>query len=232
MYQRYCQIDATLDVQARMESQEDFQESRKNLLKDDLNMSQKTIVINIEGTLITRVEEDITESSREYVVVEGQVFKINPETYNFIYSIAPFFEIVCFTNLPDRILSPIINHIEEIMNLPLIQSNSQKENSRQRNAAVEEPKIFFNFIIDEVWYHQIGDIKIENLMLLTFNREKNEIIYLSNDPLRVVAAMKQGFLTIPVENKLNVLESYLIRNRNLKNMAKTLQKDFSKILHN
>ena len=82
------------------------------MLKDDLNISQKTVVINIEGTLITRVDEEITESSKEYVVVEGQVFKINPETYNFIYSIAPFFEIVCFTNLPDRILSPIVNHIE------------------------------------------------------------------------------------------------------------------------
>ena len=63
---------------------------------------------------------------------------------------------------------------------------------------MKEPKVYFNFVIDESWYQDIGDFRIENLWLLTSNRSKDEIIFMSSDPLKVVASIRQGFLTIPV----------------------------------
>ena len=42
-----------------MMSKPEFEESQLNLIRDDLNKAQKTIVIDIQGTMVTRVTEEV-----------------------------------------------------------------------------------------------------------------------------------------------------------------------------
>jgi hypothetical protein len=101
--------------------------------------------------LVTRVDEEVKQSSKDYVVVENQVFKINPQTYNFILAVSSFYELICFSNMSDSVLSHIIDHIEKILNLTV--SFIIKMNSSQRVVVAEEPRVFFNYIIDKSWYN-------------------------------------------------------------------------------
>jgi hypothetical protein len=39
---------------------------------------------------------------------------------------------------------------------------------------------------------------IENLLVLTKNRLKENLIFISSNPFRIITAMKGGFLTIPI----------------------------------
>jgi len=59
LYQSFCQIDAIIDIKQRMMSKPEFEESQLNLIRDDLNKAQKTIVIDIQGTMVTRVTEEV-----------------------------------------------------------------------------------------------------------------------------------------------------------------------------
>lgn len=61
-------------------------------------------------------------------------------------------------------------------------------------------KIYFQFIIHQRQYIHIKehDKYIENLMVLTKNRSKENLIFISSNPFRIVTAIKYGFLTIPV----------------------------------
>ena len=97
-----------------MMSKPDFEDSQVNLIRDDLNKTQKTIVIDIQGTMVTRVTDEVKQSNREYVIADNKVYKINPEAYNFILAVSPFFELICFSNLPEKTLLTIIDHIEGI----------------------------------------------------------------------------------------------------------------------
>lgn len=61
-------------------------------------------------------------------------------------------------------------------------------------------KIYFQFIIHQKQYLYIKehDKYIENLLVLTKNRLKENLLFVSSNPFRIIAAMKGGFLTIPV----------------------------------
>jgi hypothetical protein len=72
--------------------------------------------------------------------------------------------------------------------------------------------------------------------LLTKNREKDNIIFISSNPLRIVAAIKQGFQTIPIvqfessnqqDFQLNLVENYILKVRLLTEMKAHLQCNFS-----
>jgi len=59
-------------------------------------------------------------------------------------------------------------------------------------------KIFFQFIIHQEHYIKFGGRHIENLDILLKNRRKDKIIFLSSNNFRIVAAMSQDFLSIPI----------------------------------
>lgn len=73
------------------------------------------------------------------------------------------------------------------------------------------------------------------MYLLTSNRKPENIILLSGNPLRVIAAMDQGFCGIPVvkfqnfmqnDYQLNLVENYLIKLKYAKDMKSKNLSDF------
>ena len=98
-------------------------------------------------------------------------------------------------------------------------------------------KIYFQFIIHQKQYIHIKeyDKHIENLLVLTKNRPKDNLIFISSNPFRIVTAIKYGFLTIPViqfesfyrdDYQLSLVEHYILKIRHLKDMKKRLRQDF------
>jgi hypothetical protein len=78
-------------------------------------------------------------------------------------------------------------------------------------------------------------MQIENLMLLTKNRPRDSIIFVSTSPLSITAANWQKFLTIPivpfedffhVDYQLNLLEIYILSVRNLECIKQKIITDF------
>ena len=76
---------------------------------------------------------------------------------------------------------------------------------------------------------------IENLQLLLRNRTRQDIIVLSSNPLRVVAAIHQGFVTIPIipqdvvlrsDFQLKLVEQYLIHLNFTKSNIRNIQMAF------
>lgn len=79
------------------------------------------------------------------------------------------------------------------------------------------------------------DESIENLLLLTLNRQKHNIFLLSSNPFSVTVAMDQGYCAIPVtrfqnpnrkDYQLNLVENYLLKLRYSKNMKSKNDIDF------
>ena len=98
-------------------------------------------------------------------------------------------------------------------------------------------KIYFQFIIHQKQYIHIKeyDKHIENLLVLNKNRPKDNLIFISSNPFRIVTAIKYGFLTIPViqfesfyrdDYQLSLVEHYILKIRHLKDMKKRLRQDF------
>ena len=81
--------------------------------------------------MVTKVTQELQYSNKEYVIADNKVYKINPEAYNFILSVSPFFELICFSNLPEKTLLTIIDHIEDQLNLPS-QNIQSTNNSKSR----------------------------------------------------------------------------------------------------
>jgi len=77
-------------------------------------------------------------------------------------------------------------------------------------------------------------VYIENLLVLTRNRLKENLIFISSNPFRIVTAIKLNFLTIPVvqyeltktDFQLSLVEHYILKIRHLKDMRKRLRQDF------
>jgi hypothetical protein len=72
-------------------------------------------------------------------------------------------------------------------------------------------------------------------LVLTKNRPKDNLIFISSNPFRIVTAIKYGFLTIPViqfesfyrdDYQLSLVEHYILKIRHLKDMKKRLRQDF------
>ena len=61
-------------------------------------------------------------------------------------------------------------------------------------------KIYFQYILHKRQYVYMKecDQYIENLNLLLFNRKKEDIIFISSNSFRIITAIKEGFITIPV----------------------------------
>jgi hypothetical protein len=88
-------------------------------------------------------------------------------------------------------------------------------------------------------YIKEHDKWIENLLVLTKNRLKENLLFLSSNPFRIIAAMKGGFLTIPVlpfeyfyrdEFQLCLVEHYILKIRHLKDMKSRIKQDFKFLL--
>jgi len=71
--------------------------------------------------------------------------------------------------------------------------------------------------------------------VLTKNRHKENLIFISSNPFRIIAAIKAGYLTIPViqfevsyqeDYQLCLVEHYILKIRHLKDMKKRLREDF------
>lgn len=54
-----------------------------------------------------------------------QVFNIRPHTFELIGAIRPFFEIVGISKLSFKELEHVVNHLEKILNSPIIEKNKQ-----------------------------------------------------------------------------------------------------------
>ena len=67
------------------------------------------------------------------------------------------------------------------------------------------------------------------------NRKQKNIIFISSNPIRIVSAIKGGFLTIPIipfesfyrfDFQLSLVEHYILKNRHLKEMSNKITNDF------
>ena len=150
-------------------------------------------------------EEEICCDSRDMCICDFIVFQVRPYTYEILRAIQPFFEILVFTKMHHKILENIIDHIEAVLNKPIkeflekFKSKSQK-NQFQRMKKLPDIKIYFQFIIHQRQYIHLKEYDkwIENLLVLTKNRLKENLIFISSNPFRIITAMKGGFLTIPI----------------------------------
>lgn len=175
-------------------------------------------------------------------ICDLMVYLVRPYTYEILRAIQPFFEIVVFSKLHHKILEHIIDHIESILNKPIREflekyQKSMNKSSFQRMKKLPDVKIYFQFIIHQRQYIHIKeyDKHIENLLVLTKNRPKDNLIFISSNPFRIVTAIKYGFLTIPViqfesfyrdDYQLSLVEHYILKIRHLKDMKKRLRQDF------
>ena len=128
-------------------------------------------------------------------------------------AICPFFEVIAFSCMPQDHLDLVIDHIENVLNKPIIdmywlstenadknKSALQQIQSKKRRVKIVEPKIYFQFLFGERNYLYLPQAqeKLENFHLLTSNRKPENIFLLSSNPLRVVAAMAEGFCALPI----------------------------------
>lgn len=51
------------------------------------------------------------------------MYKIRDYTFNFLRALAPFYETICISKMPHFEIEQIINHMEEILNMPLKMQN-------------------------------------------------------------------------------------------------------------
>ena len=119
----------------------------------------------------------------------------------------PFYEIICYSKLNYRILAKIADHIEEVINRPVIEYLEQQKNQPQKQQSlgrkkgkVPYVKVYLSYIIHKKQYLNLKeyDFLIENFLMLTKNRKKDQIIFLSANPLSIVAALHQAYQTIPI----------------------------------
>jgi hypothetical protein len=74
------------------------------------------------------------------------------------------------------------------------------QKQRQKKPKKVEPKIFFSFLVSETNYVHVAEANeyIENLYLLTKNRNVHDIFLITSNQFRIVQAMDSGFCAIPV----------------------------------
>ena len=92
-----------------------------------------------------------------------------------------------------------------VLNKPIYEVRERfkqkKPKSRiQRMKRLPDVKIYFQFIIHQKQYLHVPEhnIWVENLLVLTKNRGREDLIFISSNPMRIVAAIASNFLTIPV----------------------------------
>ena len=94
--------------------------------------SRRTIVIDVENTLVTKLEvNDLGEIdkmrklenfNKDYIFIQGEganespiVYMVRPYTLDILRALQPFYELIAFSNIPERVLNAIIKHIEVVL---------------------------------------------------------------------------------------------------------------------
>jgi len=102
---------------------------------------------------------------------------------------------------------------------------------------IPDIKLYIQFIIHQKQYTYLKecDKYVENLEVLSKNRLKVDIIFISSNPFNISYAIRNGYYTIPIiqyENfikndfQLCLLENYILIIRHLKDMRKRMKTDF------
>jgi len=104
-----------------------------------------------------------------------------------------------------KVLEVIIDHIEAILNQPAKDMLANYKKNRNhikfvRMKKLLDVKVYIQYIIHQKQYIHIEECNkyVENLLVLTKNRSKHNIIFMSSDPFRIVTSMQLGFSTIPI----------------------------------
>lgn len=117
---------------------------------------------------------------------------------------------------------------------------SLKIRKRQRDLEV---KSFFSNIICEFGYIYLKEIDehLENLFLLTDNRNISDIFLISSNQFRIITAIEHSFCAIPVTKfqcfmqsdfQLNLVDNYLVKLKFSKDMKAKNQIDFGYLTQN
>lgn len=106
-------------------------------------------------------------------------------------------------------------------------------------------KLYFQFIMHQRQYVYIKDLdlNVENFLLLTKNRIKEDLIYISSNPLKLITALSMQINVLPVapfesntatnnEYQLCLLENYILKYRHDKEIRERLKSDFAFLLNN
>ena len=96
--------------------------------------------------MVTEVDCNVTESNKEFCVVNQRVFQVKEDAYSLLEGLSPLYEIICFTKLPLHELKAIEKHFDEYID----------------RLANEEFKFKFDYILDETHYEQICNLEFEN----------------------------------------------------------------------
>ena len=107
--------------------------SEKLRFNKSVNGNKRTIILDIENTLVTQIEiqsehelkelRKMENYSKNYIEIRDskslQVFMVRPYTFEFIRAIEPFFEIVIYSHMHYQVIEQICSQLEEILNGPI-----------------------------------------------------------------------------------------------------------------
>lgn len=105
-------------------------------LKPTKNYVNRTLVIDIEGTIVARVDDSkiafcktLTNFESDFILVSDHLlFKIRPYALEFLMAANSFYEIIAFSFLPLETIEKILSHIErEIHNQNIYQNEKPNE---------------------------------------------------------------------------------------------------------
>jgi hypothetical protein len=178
------------------------------------------------------------------------LFAVRPYAYDFMRAIQPFFEIIAFSNLGSKVLKQVIQNLENTLNSPvqeylenMIRLSKVRFGSEFEinGGYIPDKKTYFSYIINKDYMIDLKEqcISLPNLLLLTANRDKRSVIYVSAEPFSICCAINLGFLVIPLleyiyvdrnDFQLNLIENYILKNRHLKGMTSKFKLDFQFII--
>ena len=128
-----------------------------------------------------------------------QLYRVRSYTYDFLRAIKPFYEIICFSKMPELEIMQIIKHVENVLNKSRDYQNkvnfhhSKGVNSNMRGSKLSvkgrqqeylQPQTFFQFILNEdkdFLHIESLNTWVPNLQLLLRNRKKYNIYMVSGD---------------------------------------------------
>ena len=130
-----------------LEDVKKFKRTQSKLKISQFLENKRTIVIDVENTLVTKIDIKSREElenlkalenfTSDYIVIHEPVidqqccdkphcctclitvYMVRPYTYEILRAIQKFFELIAFSYLPLNVLTKIITHIEEILFKPM-----------------------------------------------------------------------------------------------------------------
>ena len=141
-----------------------------------------------------------------YCVCKLMAFNIRPHSFELVGAIQPFFEVVATSHFTFRELKQIVDQIEKVLNNPIIEQNKRTiqrakelKNSGKKNGdrigrfrpKLLKKKLYFQYMIchqNYTYFEELGEY-IENLHILTQNRDPAKIFNLNSSQQRLVACM-------------------------------------------